>query len=189
MIVTTFSINKHFEDGDLAMDRLVESLRTILGNEFVSASTDDDELSITTLHELSPEKTAAIKAVLAAHRVDKHDLATVKAHKYKAIDARTRELMDLGFEAANGLYFSLSVGAQLKLLRLDLVREDLDYPVVFNTLDDCASYSVATPVALHAFVVRGLTRVHEIVEGGTDLKNRVRAAQTVAEVVRIADPR
>jgi hypothetical protein len=188
MIVSSYSINKHFEDGDVSVDRLVDSLRACLGSELLSVSTNDDELSITTAHELSPEKAAAVKAEMAAHRVDKHHLPTAKALKYKAIDARTRELIDLGFEA-NGLRFSLSVGAQLKLLRLDLIRDALDFPVVFNTLDDCASYSIATPGALHEFVVQGLLRVHEIVEGGSDLKNLVRAAQTVADVVRIADPR
>jgi hypothetical protein len=188
MIVTVYSINKCFEDGDVSLDRLVESLRAILGSEYVSVSTNDDELILTTVHELSPDKAAAVKAALAGHRVDKHHLPTVKALKYETIDARTRELMALGFEA-NGMRFSLSVGAQLKLLRLDLVRDALDFPVVFNSLDDCASYSIATPGALHEFIVKGLLRVHRIVEGGTDLKNLVRAAQTVADVIRIVDPR
>lgn len=185
---TSFNINQHFEDGEISMDRFHEQVATLLGGNLVGLHTSDSVLIVETMQALGDSETAKLKAIMAEHRADKHHLPTMKAIKFGAIDARTRDLFDEGFEK-DGCKFSLSIGAQVKLLRLDAIRFELEYPVTLNSLGDDTSYTVATPEGMHELVVYGLLRVHEIVESGTDLKDLVRAARTTQEVARIIDPR
>jgi len=67
-----------------------------------------------------------------------------KKVKHSEVDRRTGQLIKQGF-SYDGKTFSLSETAQLNLLGVHLNRKEalLIYPIVFNTIDDTDTYSLA----------------------------------------------
>lgn len=128
-------------------------------------------------------------AVIKAH--GKTTLSQRQEQKRSIIDQRTRVLIDAGFEypAASGQFFSLSPEAQAALASLHTRRLSLSYPVRFNTVDDAAAVSLPDAVALDAFHAASVAAIRSARDGGTTLKDQVRAATTVAEVDAVQDNR
>jgi hypothetical protein len=131
----------------------------------------------------------AVSEMSAAEK-DAACLSDVKAAKCAAIDARTDELITAGF-TYNAKTFSLSQEAQARLTGINQVRDDaaVTYPVVWNTIDDGATESLADAAAVLAFYLTALGTYRGHVDGGTTLKDQVRAAATVAAVEAITDSR
>ena len=87
--------------------------------------------------------------------------------------------------------FSLSVEAQSKMTGAHGVRSDpaLSYPIEWNTIDDLATISIATPAALDAFYLTGVGAARTHLDSGTALKDDVRAAATITAVEAVTDTR
>ncbi|MGH7701644.1 MAG: hypothetical protein ACREMO_00990 [Gemmatimonadales bacterium] len=118
------------------------------------------------------------------------DLPVLKAVKSKAIDARTVELIAEGY-AYGGKQLSLSAMAQVTLLGLDQVRDDpsFAFPVVLNTIDDADTYQVKDATDAHALFLAAVAAYRQHKDSGTQLKDQVRAAATVAELDAVKDGR
>jgi hypothetical protein len=117
-------------------------------------------------------------------------LHRLKHAKMKAIDARTDELIAAGFTYADKS-FSLSLAAQAKMMGTHQVKDDpaLTYPINWNTINDDDVYAIANATDLNGFYLTGLGTYRTHVDGGTSLKDQVRAATTEAEVNAIVDNR
>ena len=120
-------------------------------------------------------------------------LPKMKKAKCKAVDKRTNELVDNGFEfpASSGAYFSLSQPSQAKILGADSARDDpaFSYPVVWNNLDDSGTISIPDSATLHGFFLTALGTVRARLDSGTTIKDQVRMAETVADVLAVVDDR
>jgi hypothetical protein len=113
-----------------------------------------------------------------------------KELRYHEIDTRTSEIVLLGFTYQSKV-FSLSQNAQINLLALDETRDDpaLTYPIIYNTIDDLDSYTVADSTDLHTMYLTALATKKGTVDSGTTLKTSIRNATTQAEVDAIIDNR
>jgi hypothetical protein len=120
-------------------------------------------------------------------------LEEARAARCAAIDARTRELIALGF-SVGGQTFSLSREAQaywsgLGVLVTAGLLSPSDYPIRVNTLDDIGAHDIASDAEAMTFFAAAATTVKARLGSGTALKDAVRAAATVAAVEAVADER
>jgi len=171
---------------------LSQEIKTALPGKPFTLRANDTALVADFVDTLTGAEVTTLDDTVAAHQLVAA-LADAKAEKIRSIDANTGRLIALGFEfpASSGTIFSLSDSAQRTLLAADQQRSDpsFTYPVVWNSLDDSATISLADATELHDFVITavGTTRAH--LDSGTDLKDQVRAATTVAEVEAVVDNR
>jgi len=119
-------------------------------------------------------------------------LATVKAAKISAIDARTTALIKSGF-AFDGNNFSMSEAAQRNWIGLAAANANgmLSFPTGVSTVDE-DTYAITDPVAFSGFLVAYLTyQVHPSapLASGRALKALVNACESAAEVDAIGDTR
>ena len=128
-----------------------------------------------------------------SHYTAYEQLDGLKAARFAEIDARTDELVGLGFEypPSSGQRFSLSAPAQMKLLAADAQRDDplFTYPVVWNSLSDAGSISLPDSATLHGFVLTAVGTVRAVLDSGTTIKDAVRAASTKVALDAVVDPR
>lgn len=122
--------------------------------------------------------------------VDAAGLPETKLAKYAEIDARTDQLIYEGFMFA-GKRFSLSLGAQLKMIGTNQVRArpEIAYPIVWNTIDDADKHQLVDADEVLAFYLQGVGTYRAHVDSGTELKDQVRAATTIAAVQAVEDAR
>ena len=134
----------------------------------------------------------AVRAMTTAEK-DAQLLTVVQQRKYAQIDVRTRELIAQGFEfpAASGQIFSLSSEAQRNIHWMETSRDLLEftYPVSWNTLDDAGVLSISDSATAHNFFLAALSAYRGHLDSGTDLKDSVRAAITIAAVNAVVDSR
>ena len=188
MAIYTYSITL-FPNQVIDPDAFLAELRA-LTDSIDYLNTSDQGFEIGTNVDLSTSELADIDALIATHSPALH---LAKQAKITAIDQRTKALIDEGFEfpPTSGQVFSLSASAQAVLLALEAARGDplFAYPVIYNTKDESAIIQFDDSDGIHAFFVAaiGICRGH--LDSGTALKNEVRAANTVAEVNTIVDPR
>lgn len=120
-------------------------------------------------------------------------LEEAKSQKFVAIDSRTDDICDLGFEfpPGSGQRFSLSLAAQAKLLGLDLLRDDshLVYPVKYNTVDDEETLEIYDSETMHNFFLTAVGTYRAAIDSGTAVKDEVRAADTIEEADAVEDSR
>ena len=137
---------------------------------------------------LSSGEETTLYSVMDSHTIDA--LAEAKLVKIAAIDSRTDQLIANGF-TYSGVQFSLSANAQMKMVGTHEVKDDpaLVYPLRWNSLDDSDYVDLPDAAALHAFYLTGLGTMRVLVDGGTVLKDAVRAATTIAEVDAVVDNR
>jgi hypothetical protein len=117
-------------------------------------------------------------------------LSESKQMKFDEIDARTGQLIDVGFSYV-GKRFSLSASAQSSLIGIDHARSDpaLTYPINWNTIDDLDFHALADANDAHGFFLTAFGTYRAVLDAGTGLKDQVRAATTRAEVEAVVDPR
>jgi hypothetical protein len=121
-------------------------------------------------------------------------LSGAKAAKNAAIDARTIELIQQGFQYA-GRIFSLSSNAQSywnglgNLAANGLLTEPDDFPLTINTLDDSDTYDISSIADAVTIFATAAATVKTHLANGTSLKNQVRSATTISEVDAIVDNR
>jgi hypothetical protein len=190
MAVYTYSIEL-FPDKVIDPDAFLAELRALgFADRIGYLNTSDKGSEIGTKVDLSADELAAIDDLIGAH---KPELSLAKQAKVAAIDQRTKTLIDEGFEfpPKSGQVFSLSATAQVVLLALEAARADplFAYPVVYSTKDESAVIQLEDSDGVHAFFVTAIGVCRGHLDSGTAIKNEVRAANTVAEVNAIVDPR
>ena len=110
--------------------------------------------------------------------------------RFGQIDARTNEIFATGFEfPGSGIRLSLSLGAQSRMIGLMMVRDQATYPIRWNALDDASFVDLLGPNDVIALFGSGAAALRSYVDGGTAIKNEIRAATTVAAVMAVVDPR
>jgi hypothetical protein len=128
--------------------------------------------------------------LVAAEAGFDESLEQLKMSRYKAIDGRTGELIDLGY-VYSGVPLSLSLEAQLRIEGMDRARNEtyVVYPVEWNSLDDSTKAVLADATELHTMYMTALGTLRARVDSGTALKDQIRAATTRAEVEAVVDNR
>lgn len=155
----------------------------------INASVAGDSLTVVFDESPSGPNIATIVTVLSNHG---GALPSAKLAKYVAIDVRTRELIEEGFEypASSGDYFSLSHAAQDSLMELNAIRDESGVlPLDWNHKDDQGKLTIADSTAARAFIVAAFKALRAHIDGGTTLKESTRAAATVGEVDDVVDTR
>jgi hypothetical protein len=121
------------------------------------------------------------------------ELAVARAAQMVAIDAKSEELFTAGFEypPASGIKFGLALDTRVILLGLFTARGDpaFTYPVEFNRLDSSGTILLNDQNDVRNFFLSAMARVRTVLEGGTAVKNLVRAATTVQAIEAIVDTR
>lgn len=125
---------------------------------------------------------------------DTRTLAEVKQAKYAEIDARTREIIDMGYEwpIGSGIRLSTNLTSQIRASDLDRKADSLPaafWPLAWNSIDDSAKAILTGPADAHEMHDVGFQYVANAVLSGTTLKDQVRAATTIAEVEAVTDLR
>lgn len=115
-------------------------------------------------------------------------LEELKLYRYNEIDNRTGELISMGFTYATKT-FSLSLNAQINISALNQSRDELTYPINYNTIDDTSTYSVADAIDLHNMYLTALNVKKGHLDAGTALKDQIRAAVDIPAVNAIIDNR
>lgn len=158
----------------------------------VNVTSDDETDDVLVVFEeaLTDEQKAGLDVVVTNHVDDAHHLPSLKTQKFAEIDRKTTRLIEAGF-TYQGRRFSLGGTAQIKLIGIDLMRNDplVVYPVKYNTLDDADSISLQDATSVHDFVLMAFGTYRAFLDSGTALKDQVRAATTVEAVNIIVDPR
>lgn len=118
-------------------------------------------------------------------------LEDLKSIRFTEIDSRTGELIANGFEypPASGKLFSLSTSAQINISALNQSRDELTYPINYNTIDDMDFYDVSDAADLHNMYLTALSVKKAHLDSGTALKAQVRAAVDDAGVNAVVDNR
>ena len=127
---------------------------------------------------------------MSSEEKDAKFLDQFKEDAFQSIDARTAELIAGGF-VYEDLRFSLSLAAQLRMSELTFLLSNggLDFPMVWNTLDDQGQLEFLNSIDVRAFIQEGSRTVVAIVNSGTRLKTQVRTALTISEVGLVLDER
>lgn len=118
------------------------------------------------------------------------NLQVLKNAKIKAIDARTDQLIAAGFTFASK-QFSLTLSSQSKMIGTHQVKDNpsLTYPIRWNTIDDEDYLDIIDAATLDGFYLTGLGTIRAHLDSGTSLKDQVRAAATVDDVLAVVDTR
>lgn len=127
----------------------------------------------------------------ACSRLDiTESLEVIKRAKVNAIDERTDALIASGFSFASK-QFSLSLFSQNKIIGTHQIKDDaaLVYPIRWNTLDDEDAIEIADATQLDGFYKTALGTIRARLDSGTALKDQVRAATTIADVIGVVDNR
>lgn len=119
---------------------------------------------------------------------DSLSLPAYKKEKNLDIDLRSALLIEDGF-TYQGKAFSLSTNAQINISALNQTRNDLTYPVTYNTIDDIDTYDVVDAADMNAMYMAALATKKAVLDGGTSLKTQVRQATTKEEVDAVIDNR
>ena len=134
--------------------------------------------------------TGDVVTEMSSAEKDAAELPSVKNAKCAAIDTRTAELIDQGFSYSSKT-FSLSLASQSMLEGSYPVKNhvSLTYPIVWNTIDDLDTISLADATDLENFYLTALGTFRARRDSGTTLKDQVRAASTIAAVDAVVDSR
>lgn len=127
--------------------------------------------------------------------VDAAELPAYKVAKADAIDARTAELIAIGFTYDTDKQFSLSMPAQANwnglanMLALNLLVEPDDFPIEANTIDNEDTYLITDIADATAFFSTAAATKKAHLDSGTALKKSVSAAADHAALDAVVDTR
>lgn len=175
--------------GEVTLGRLLVELRAV-DERISSVAIVDDSVVASSTELLAPAEAERVREALAVHQNDVLRLATAKREKLLAIDARTTQLIELGF-VFQGHRCSLSLAAQSKLIGLETLRSDpmMAYPIAYNSLDDSEAFMLPDASAVHAIFLTAADTLRARIDSGTALKNAVRAATSYEDCMAIVDLR
>lgn len=178
---------------DVNLRSLSQAVQSALPGKAFTADANDAALAFMFVDVLDAAEIAVLDTAVAVHKAAHSPLDVAKKAKIVEIDARTTELIDNGFEypPSSGVFFSLSTPGQTSLLGLEVARDDAAFlfPVNWNSKDDTGKNLLADSPTAHGFFLTALGTVRAHLDGGTAVKDMVRAATTLAEVDAIVDPR
>lgn len=182
--MTTHTYTRKTGHGSVAFAKTIEDAFT--GNPFKVCCSGTDCIIV-----FNATLTAGEKVTLDSLATSFNDAAQARIEKFESVDQRTEELIEGGF-IYEGKVFSLSEHAQAHLTGIYQVRDEVGiaYPIVWNLLDDeSGSHDLVSADEVKAFylVALGTIRVH--LDGGTTIKELVRAATTREAVEAIVDGR
>lgn len=136
------------------------------------------------------------EAIVGGTYVDKNfiapavdlSLADAREFRFLQIDAKTDRVIGAGFTYA-GKTFSLSLTAQNKIIGLYVSRAMQSFPIRFNTIDDVDAVDLETAEDIEAMFVAAAVALRTAVDSGTAIKDLVRSADTVEDVLAVEDNR
>ena len=70
-----------------------------------------------------------------------------------------------------------------------MIRDQATYPIRWNALDDASFVDLLGANDVITLFGSGAAALRSYVDGGTAIKNEIRAATTVAAVMAVVDPR
>lgn len=164
---------------------------TVHGWQEVISDTVPTVCPVDGLAELKPDSQVVLKLDVKTNDDNTSTelpLADYKTLRYNEIDAKSIELISGGFVYA-GKTFSLSQNAQINLLALEVDKNNMSYPIKWNTKDDADKYDIVDATDATNFHLTSLNAVKTILDGGTDLKDQIRAATDKAQVDAVIDNR
>ena len=182
-----------FIDHDLNSDRLILEIKAVpalVDVVFVTRikTTSHVHVDIGYPTALSGGDKLLLDGVIAAHRDSAHWLPDVKQAKFKAIDAKTDAMVARGF-THQGVVYELYLEAQIRLLSMLVLKDNLPYPILYNSKDDSTVLDLNGPNDVIGLAFAAIGSIKWILDSGTAQKSAVRAATTVEEVNAIVDPR
>jgi len=116
------------------------------------------------------------------------NLAEYKAFRNEEIDAKTEQLIAIGYNYA-GHVFPLSLNGQINLLGMITFKDALTYPVALNNINDTAVYNITSSADLIQLYGTALATKKARLDAGTVLKTQINAAIDELAVSLIIDNR
>jgi hypothetical protein len=157
----------------------------------IETEPDADLLTVSFADLIPSGEQAIVNGVVAAHQGEGTLLDVAKKSKCAKIDARTAQLIDVGFEfpPSSGAYLSCSLEAQSTLNLLYCNRTGATYPVEWSTRDNLNKVTLSDANDVASLLARMQWYVQTQRSSGDVIKDAVRACTTVAKVEAIVDPR
>lgn len=120
------------------------------------------------------------------------NLDTYKSAKNQEIDAKTRKLIECGFEFDNNK-FSMSINAQqnwswMQSSLINGVLSSSDFPRSVSTIDD-KSYIIDSISDASLFCISYVNRIEQRLESGRELKSQINQCTTKGQIDLILDDR
>lgn len=193
MAIYTYSIPTDIAGSTVDTGLLVAEIAAAVERAPAMVWLDDGGDSCMVMHEpaLDTDELTAQVAAVAAH--DPGSLARVKTAKAAAVDARTDELIEAGFEfpPASGMVFVPTANFQRTLMGTMLIKGNpaLTYPIEWSTADNSGKITLANATDVENFYLTGLGAIRAHKDSGTAIKDQINAATTVAEVEAVEDLR
>lgn len=171
------------ENNAVDIELLHTQIKTVL-SAFDGLSVRPDEQLVTCFFssELSTKDQTALDTL-----IHEHDGGILQA-KLREIDQRTDELILEGF-VFKAMRFSLSLEAQTRLAWLTQNRNHLNYPILWNTIDNTSVLELQDAHMVDMFCAIAAKMCRACLDSGTELKSLVLAASTAAEIQAIEDDR
>lgn len=177
-----------FSAGNVLVPLLKDQFaKSDMGNKLVSVEVEYPKVDLWFENQLSPSDYHTIDTIVHSHTFTIDD---VKQMMYAKIDAKTDEIIQRGY-LYEGLRFSTSIEAQARMLGVDQLRNDplMQWPIIFNSMDDNDSISIPDADVFHMFFLTGIGYYRAAIDSGTSLKALVRAATTAEQTMAVTDPR
>lgn len=119
---------------------------------------------------------------------DPIDLDMLRVTAFWKIDQRSDALIAAGFEF-NGVVFSCSLEAQIRMNAMLMVADQFVYPLEINALDDRSKGTLHSAQETQMWCLTALQHVKTVVDSGTVEKDKIRNAMDVAFIANYEDPR
>lgn len=164
---------------------------TVHGWQEVISDTLPSVCPVDGLAELKPDSQVVLKLDIKTNDNNistELPLSDYKTLRYNEIDVKSIALISEGFVYA-GKTFSLSQNAQINLLALEVDKNNMSYPIKWNTKNDDDKYDITDATDATNFHLTSLNAVKTILDSGTDLKDQIRAAIDKEEVDAVVDNR
>lgn len=183
-------IRTPISDGfDLGGRDFGDTVRTALPGKVIRIRCDGTDCEIEATPDLTAGEVTTLDSTVAAFQ----PLKRLRRRRYAEIEAKTiRLLTNKGFEfpASSGRFFSLSPQGQRQLFAIHTASGTpaLTFPYNVSTTNNRA-IALADATAATQFHRRGMTRLLDVMQGGTDLKEQVRIAADEAAILAVVDSR
>lgn len=181
-------------DGDVNTMTLLKAVRVTFPNKQVSVYSHGLEITVSIEGSFSDEDGSTLDGVINSLR-GPSILDQFKMKKYAEIDAKTKDIIEQGFEFPpdSGLIFSLSLEQQATINGAYTARELLTsmsaYPLHWMTKDDSASVDLQDETDVTNFFLSGLAAIRTAKDSGSALKEQILTATSFAEVDAVIDDR
>lgn len=115
-------------------------------------------------------------------------LYDAKQEAFAKINARTKELVEQGFDF-QGSTFACTESAQIRYLGMLSARDMITYPLIVSSIDDVVGLELLSATHVLAFCATCISHVRVMTDSGTALKNAVRGYTVDTELDGFVDTR